>query len=114
MEFSIRPLSPETAKAGCVVLGVYAEKELSAAAGRVDQRSRGALSAALSDLPGKAGSTLLLRALPHVAAERVLLVSLGAKNEFAESAYRDAVRGAANALRELGAQDAALFLVDSK
>ena len=114
MEFSIRPLSPETAKAGCVVLGVYAEKELSAAARRVDQRSRGALSAALSDLPGKAGSTLLLRALPHVAAERVLLVSLGAKNEFAESAYRDAVRGAANALRELGAQDAALFLVDSK
>jgi len=114
MEFSIRPLSPETAKAGCVVLGVYAEKELTAAARRVDQRSRGALSAALSDLSGKAGSTLLLRALPHVAAERVLLVSLGAKNEFAESAYRDAVRGAANALRELGAQDAALFLVDSK
>jgi leucyl aminopeptidase len=114
MEFSIRPLSPETAKAGCVVLGVYAEKELTAAARRVDQRSRGALSAALSDLSGKAGSTLLLRALPHVAAERVLLVGLGAKNEFAESAYRDAVRGAANALRELGAHDAALFLVDTK
>ena len=32
MEFSIRALSPETAKAGCVVLGVYAEKELTAAA----------------------------------------------------------------------------------
>ena len=114
MEFSIRALSPETAKAGCVVLGVYAEKELTAAARRVDQRSQGALSAALADLSGKAGSTLLLRALPNVAAERVLLVGLGAKTEFAESAYRDALRGAGNALRELGAKEAALFLVDTK
>jgi leucyl aminopeptidase len=114
MEFSIRALSPETAKAGCVVLGVYAEKELTAAARRVDQRSQGALSAALADLSVKAGSTLLLRALPNVAAERVLLVGLGAKNEFAESAYRDALRGAGNVLRELGAKDAALFLVDTK
>src|SRR5205814_10465651 len=62
----------------------------------------------------KTGSTLLLRALPHVAAERVLLVGLGAKKEFGEAAYRDAVRTAANALRELGAKDAALFLVDLK
>jgi leucyl aminopeptidase len=114
MEFSIRPLSPETAKAGCVVLGVFAERELTAAARRVDQRSQGALSKALSDLSGKAGSTLLLRGLPGVAAERVLLVGLGAKNEFAESAYRDALRGAGNALRELGGKDAALFLVDTK
>src|SRR2546421_3480057 len=114
MEFSIKTLSPETAKTGCVVLGVYAEKELTPPARRVDQRSRGALRAALPDLSGKTGSTLLLRALPNVAAERVLLVGLGARKEFGEAAYRDAVRAAANALRELGAKDAALFLVDLK
>jgi leucyl aminopeptidase len=114
MEFSIKTLSPETAKTGCVVLGVYSEKELTAPARRVDQRSRGALKAALGDLSGKTGSTLLLRGLPNVAAERVLLVGLGAKGEFGEAAYRDAVRAAANALRELGAKDAALFLVDLK
>jgi len=114
MEFSIKALSPETAKTGCVVLGVYAEKELTAPARRVDQRAKGALRKALADLSGKAGATLLLRALPQVAAERVLLVGLGARKEFGESAYRDALRGAANALRELGAKDAALFLVDVK
>jgi len=114
MEFSIKTLSPETAKTGCVVLGVYSEKELTASARRVDQRSRGGLRAALADLSGKLGSTLLLRALPNVAAERVLLVGLGAKKEFGEAAYRDAVRAAANALRELGAKDAALYLVDLK
>jgi leucyl aminopeptidase len=114
MQFSIRPLSPESAKTGCVVLGVYASKELSPPAGRVDKASRGALRKALVDLPGKAGATLLLRGLPGVAAERVLLVGLGDRQEFAEGAYRDAVRGAAAALRELGAKDAALHLVDLK
>jgi leucyl aminopeptidase len=114
MEFSIRTLSPETAKTGCVVLGVYTEKELTAPARRVDQRSKGALRAALADLSGKVGSTLLLRSLPGVAAERVLVVGLGARKEFGETAYRDALRAAAGALRELAAKDAALFLVDLK
>ena len=114
MEFSIRTLSPETAKTGCVVLGVYTDRELTAPARRVDQKSKGALREALADLAGKLGSTLLLRGLPGIAAERVLLVGLGARKEFAEAAFRDAVRAAGNVLRELGAKDAALFLVDLK
>jgi leucyl aminopeptidase len=114
MEFSIRTLSPETAKTGCVVLGVHSEKELTAPARRIDQRSRGALREALADLSGKLGATLLLRALPNVAADRVLLVGLGPRKEFAEPAFREAMRAAANALRELGAKDAAVFLVDLK
>ncbi len=114
MEFSIKTLSPETAKAGCVVVGVHAGKDLTPAAKRLDQAARGALRRALDDLAGKAGSTLLLRALPGVAAERVLLVGLGERKEFSETTYRDAVRGVAAALKDLGAKDAALFLVDMK
>jgi leucyl aminopeptidase len=114
MEFSIKPLSPETAKTGCIVLGVHANQELTPAARRADQAAKGALRKALADLPAKAGATLLLRSVPGLAAERVLLVSLGERGEFGESAYRDAVRGAGNALKDLGAKDAALFLVDGK
>ena len=114
MEFSIKTLSPESAKTGCVVLGVHAGEELTPAAKRVDQSSKGGLRKALGDLPSKTGATLLLRGLAGVAAERVLLVSLGDKKEFAEAAYRDALRGAAGALKDLGAKDAALFLVDTK
>src|SRR5712672_925756 len=113
MEFSIKALSPEKAKTGVVVVGVFQEKELSAPARRIDQAAKGKLRAALADLTGKAGSTLLLR-LPGVAAERVLLGGLGERKSFAEGPYRDAVRGAANALKELGAKDAAFFLVDLK
>ena len=114
MEFSIKSLSPEKAKTGCVVLGVYAEKELTAPARRVDQASKGKLRAAVADLAGKAGATLLLRELPGVAAERVLLVGLGKRGEFAEGPFRDALRGAAAALRDLGAKDAVLYLADLK
>jgi leucyl aminopeptidase len=113
VEFSIKTLSPETAETGCVVVGVVQGGELTAAARRVDQASRGALKKALPDISGKTGSTLVLRALPGVAAERVLLVGLGEKST-AEASYRDAVRAAANALKDLGAKDAALFLVDAK
>jgi leucyl aminopeptidase len=113
VKFSIKALSPESAKTGCVVAGVHQGGELTAAARRLDQASKGALKQALRDISGRTGSTLLLRALPGVAAERVLLVGLGEKPA-REAQYRDAVRAAGNALKELGAEDAALFLVDMK
>ena len=119
MEFSIKALSPEKAKVGCAVLGAYRSAargahavELTAPARRVDQAAKGVLREALRDLGAKAGATLVLRRLPGVAAERVLLVCLGERAEFGETAYREAVRGAALALRDLGAKDAAFFLVD--
>jgi leucyl aminopeptidase len=113
VKFSIKALSPESAKTGCVVVGVHQGGELSAAARRLDQVSKGAVKQALRDISGRTGSTLLLRALPGVAAERVLLVGVGEKPT-REAQYRDAVRAAGNALKELGATDAALFLVDMK
>ena len=97
-----------------MVLGIHSNQELTPAAKRVDQAARGALRKALGDLSGKAGSTLLMRALPGVAAERLLLVGLGERKEFSETSFREAVRGAGSALKELGAKDAALFLVDMK
>src|SRR2546425_3784733 len=88
MEFSIKKLAPETAKAGCIVVGVHQAGELTQAARAVDQASKGAVRAALRDLSGKTGSTLLLRGLPGIAAERVLLVGLGEHEEFAEADQR--------------------------
>jgi leucyl aminopeptidase len=113
VKFSIKALSPESAKTACVVVGVHQGGELTAAARRLDQVSNGALKQALRDITGRSGSTLLLRALPGVAAERVLLVGLGEKPA-KEAQYRDAVRAAGHALKDLDAKDAALFLVDTK
>jgi len=119
VEFSIRSLTPERAKTDCLVLGVFKENSgaaLTRAGQLADRAARGAIRQVLAqgDLTGKAGATLLLRRLPGLAAERVLLVGLGERKEFAEGGYRDALRAAAGALRELGAKDAALFIADLK
>jgi leucyl aminopeptidase len=121
LEFSIRALAPQGAKTGCLVLGVYKAPGaqvpvLTRAAVAADRAARGRLGAVLAhgDLSAKAGSTLLLHGVPGLAAERILLVGLGEQKDFAETAYRKAVRGAADALRELGARDAVLYLADLK
>ena len=118
MEFSIKTLAPERAKTACMVLGVFKgdtpeQGQLTPAARRADRAAGGALRAVLAqgDLSGRAGSTALLRQVAGLAAERVLLVGLGDKNEFNETAYRDVVRSVAKALKELGVRDATLYLV---
>jgi leucyl aminopeptidase len=119
VEFSITSVLPEKAKTGCLVLGVYRGAasegtELARATLHADRAAGGALrrALALGDLSAKAGSTLLLQRVPGLAAERVLLLALGERKEFGVSAFRDALRGAANALKELGAKHALLYPAD--
>ena len=119
MEFSITSVLPEKAKTGCLVLGVYrgAATEgtaLARATQRADRAAGGALrrALALGDLAAKAGSTLLLQRVPGLAAERVLLLGLGERKEFGVGAFRDALRGAADALKELGAKHALFYPAD--
>jgi len=121
VEFSIRVLAPERAKTACLVVGVFkgktaAQGELTPAARRVDRAAHGALRAVLAqgDLSGRAGSTTLLRQVAGLAAERVLLVGLGEKDEFKESSYRDVIRSVATALKNLGVREATLYLVGHK
>ncbi len=120
MKFSIKAISPERVRTGCLVLGVFKSTrdhsvaELPGAARAVDQISGGALRklSAAGDLSGKKGSSVLLHAVKGVAAERVLIVGLGARAEFSENAYRDSVRAATVALKGLGAKDAVFCLAE--
>jgi len=119
VEFSIRSGAPEAAQTGCLVAGVLQDARapiLTRAAQLVDRASRGALARALSagDLSAKLGSTLLLRSIEGLKAERVLLVGLGEREKFGEAPYRDALRAAANVLKEIGARHAVVALTDLK
>jgi leucyl aminopeptidase len=103
------------------VLGVHrgeagAKPVLAGAALRADRAAAGAIGAALArgDLGARGGSTLLLQKLAGIAAERVLLVSLGEHSEFDENAYREALRAAATALNSTGAKSAALAITEAK
>jgi leucyl aminopeptidase len=107
MDFSTRTAAAEAVKADCVVVGVYAEGELTAQARALDAAAKGALRAAVKsgDATGKRGSAVMLRGLPGIAAARVLMVGLGNRKEFTDKAFveavRTAVKGVGPAVKEL-------------
>lgn len=118
MDFSIKTFDAKSTmnaiKTGCVVVGVFENKKLSAAATVLDKK--GDITAALKsgDITGKIGSSLLLRNVSDVAAERVLLVGLGDDAAVTEKAYLQAVQAAARNLASLGSSDAVIALPDVK
>lgn len=114
MEFSIKSACPEKQRSGCVVVGIFESRKLTAACGLLDAAAQQRISEIVGrgDMDGKAGSTLLLHDLPGVQCERVLLVGLGKEKEFRENEYCAAIRNAVKALTATGAADATLFLAE--
>ena len=114
MDISIKTFDAKstlaTTKAGCIAVGVFEGKQLSAAARLLD--TSGALSAAVKsgDISGKAGSTLLLRGVGGIGAERVLLVGLGKEAALSQKEFNSAVRAIASSFAAIGASDALIAL----
>lgn len=114
MDFSTKTLDAKNAltgvKTGALVVGIYENRKLSKAAGALDKL--GAISAALKsgDISGKPGSTLLLRGVTGIAAERIVLLGLGNEDEAADKNFAAASGGLVRALATLGCDDAALAL----
>lgn len=114
MDFSIKTFDTKNtlvgAKTGCIVVGVYENKKLTQSAQALDHK--GAINAALKsgDISGKAGSTLLLRALDGVAATRVLLVGLGNEETISDKNFIQAAQAVARLFATLGASDALIAL----
>jgi len=111
VEFSIKSGAPQTGANGCVVVGVFEPRKLSAAAAVLDRAAKGHLSKAVrrGDMQGKPGATLLLH---DASAGRVLLVGLGREKEFGDKRYREAVAAAMRALNTTGAAEASLHLCE--
>jgi leucyl aminopeptidase len=114
VEFSIKSGAPQSARNGCLVVGVYEPRKLSGAGAALDRAAKGYLGAILrrGDLQGKLGTTLFLHSVPGVAADRVLLVGLGPERDFGEKQYRKAVSAAVRALGTSGAEEASLHLTE--
>jgi leucyl aminopeptidase len=112
VEFTARSASPDRLRTGCITVGVFEKRRLSDAAKALDRASGAHLGRMLraGDLEGKVGQTLLLHAVPGVAADRVLLVGCGRHRELAGGQYTRVVASVARALLATGAADAALCL----
>jgi leucyl aminopeptidase len=114
MDFSIKAFDAKntiaSAKTGCIAVAVFENKKLSQAAKALD--SAGEITAALKsgDITGKPGTALLLRGLKGAAAERVLLIGLGADDAVSEKSFASGVQAAVKAFSTLGAADAIIAL----
>jgi leucyl aminopeptidase len=114
IDITLEASSPEKVRTDVLVLGAFPDAKLPPASRKIDEASKGRLSAVIKpgDLDEKAGASLMLYDLPGIEAERVLLVSLGKRDDFSEKAFRDALGSAAKTLSDGVAKDAALALVD--
>src|SRR5690606_30446082 len=89
MEFSTQTTaSLHQIKTAALAIGVYADGELSPAADIIDRASAHAVRDIVkTEFRGRTGATLVLRALPGVTAQRVVLVGLGKQSEYNARAH---------------------------
>lgn len=113
MNFAFAALTPETVPpAAVLVVGVYADRTLGAAATALDAAAAGALSRAMEagDFSGKADETLTVLAPAGLAARRVLLLGLGKPADLTQAAAHKAGGALVAALEKVKDAAAAVLL----
>lgn len=92
MEFSTQTTAAyHQVKTPALAVGVFADGERSAAADVIDRACGGLLKAVIGqDFQGTTGEVLVLRNLPGVSAERVMLVGLGKQASYSVKAFQKA------------------------
>jgi leucyl aminopeptidase len=114
IKFSITDQPADTVASACIVVGIFEDGSLSAAAGRVDGKSGGAIKRLIDsgDANGKSGSSQLLFGLAGVAAPRVLVVGLGETKKFDAARFARACGEAARVLKGLPIDGAVSYLTE--
>ena len=99
MEFSTHTqVSAAKVKTAALAVGIFTDGILSPSADVIDRASNGAIRAVLkSEFSARAGATLVLRNLPAVAAQRIVLVGLGKQSDYGLRIYARAELAFANA-----------------
>jgi len=110
----VQATTPATYEAEAIVVGAFTDGPLSGAARAIDTASKGKLTTLVQrgDLAEKPGASIMLYDVPGATAQRVLLVSFGPRKDFGDRAFRDALAGAADALRDSKARSVAVALAD--
>lgn len=102
VQFTVAFSAPATYRCDVLVVGAFADGTLPPAAKAIDMASGGKIATVIKrgDLGSKVASALTLYDVTGITAPRVLLISLGPRDKFGESAYRKALTGAAKVLAD--------------
>lgn len=99
-----------TTRTACIAVGVFEDGVLTREAELLD--ASGAITAAVAakDVSGKPGSSLLLRQVEGIEAQRLLLVGLGHHHTLSDAVFAKAIRTALRCFQQLSADEAILAL----
>jgi leucyl aminopeptidase len=114
MDYFIESAPLEKLQSDCIVVGVYQNNQLSAAASILNTNTQGMIEKVVNrgDISGKVGETLLLNALTGLASERVLLVGLGENKPLSGKDFKKALQAAAISLKKPYIKSVALALTE--
>jgi leucyl aminopeptidase len=98
----------------CLVVGVFADKQLTPSSQYIDQVSQGQISAIVQhgDLTSKLGQSQLLYQLPGLQAKRVLLVNCGEQRTLSAKQFINLVTAVVNQLKSLAVSQAVLCFTE--
>ncbi|EKD72735.1 MAG: hypothetical protein ACD_45C00602G0008 [uncultured bacterium] len=114
MKFQLAHGNLEKYTTDCLVVGIYEDHTLTGTAQKLDKISQGYLTQLIKkdEAPGKVGQTLLLYHVPHISAERVLLVGCGKNSSLSTQDYRRIIANSIKALSALRITDITLCLTE--
>lgn len=99
----------------CLVLPIWQDEALSASAASINDALNGIIDAAINEdgFDAKLGSTKVLFTASAIAAQRVILLGIGKRDKFSESAFTLAAAKAARAARQIKRDAFAIVLPDA-
>jgi leucyl aminopeptidase len=114
MKFTIQHGDLKKQSTDCLIVGVYEDNKLTHAAEQLDKLSKGFISRLVKqgEISGKTGQTLLLHHVPHVTAERILLVGCGKKAPLNVRDFRTILSCSVKALKASKAVRGVIFLTE--
>jgi leucyl aminopeptidase len=101
MDYSIETLSLDKLETDCVMVGIYANRQLTPSAAAVDAQTHQIISNLIErgDIKGKNAETLLVNVVPDSSLQRILIVGLGETEKFSAKLYRKALAAAVKTLK---------------
>lgn len=115
MNFKLVTQSPALTETACVVLPVLQDGSLTPAGEGVDKATESLITQIIErgDFSAKLGKTFLIPFAPGAAAQRILLVGMGAAEKLNAHKFMQACTAAYKHLAELNLHDALLILADA-
>src|SRR5688572_1863637 len=101
-------------KHDCLAIGVYDKGELTPAAKKIDKISRGYLTKRIKqgEITGKLGEAIWLYDVPHLSAERLLIIGCGKADELNPRHFRKIIATSVKTVSASKAKNAVISLTE--